>query len=100
MGQYILRRLLLSIPTLVLGSVLNFLLLRIIPGDVVMARLSESCYVTPELLASQRHELGLDRNPVIQYFSWGSGLIRGDFGKSLWTSESVLPAIVGRMGIS
>ncbi|MCC7366335.1 MAG: ABC transporter permease, partial [Dehalococcoidia bacterium] len=100
MGQYILRRLLLAIPTLLVVSILVFSLVRLVPGDVVMARLSESGYVTPEQLAEMRAELGIDRNPVVQYLDWASGVVRGDFGKSLWDDNEVLPTIVGRMGIS
>ena len=87
MGRYILRRTLSSIPSLVVVSIVMFSLLRIVPGDVVMARLAASGYVTDERLAQMRHELGLDRNIVIQYGDWAFGLIRGDFGRSLWTSE-------------
>ncbi|MGE0134676.1 MAG: ABC transporter permease [Dehalococcoidia bacterium] len=100
MGQYILRRLLLAIPTLMVVSILVFSLVRLVPGDVVMARLSESGYVTEEQLAEMRAELGIDRNPVVQYLDWASGVVRGDFGKSLWDDNEVLPTIVGRMGIS
>jgi peptide/nickel transport system permease protein len=100
MGQYILRRLLLALPTLVVVSVLVFSLVRLVPGDVVMARLAESGYVTPEQLAEMRAELGIDRNPVVQYLDWASGVVRGDFGKSLWDDNEVLPTIIGRMGIS
>lgn len=100
MGQYIIRRLLLAIPTLFVVSILVFSLVRLVPGDVVMARLSESGYVTPEQLAEMRAELGIDRNPVVQYLDWASGVVRGDFGKSLWDDNEVLPTIVGRMGIS
>lgn len=100
MGQYILRRLLLALPTLVVVSVLVFSLVRLVPGDVVMARLAESGYVTPEQLAEMRAELGIDRNPVVQYLDWASGVVRGDFGKSLWDDNEVLPTIMGRMGIS
>ncbi len=78
MGQYILRRLLLAIPTLVVVSILVFSLVRLVPGDVVMARLSESGYVTPEQLDEMRAELGIDRNPVIQYLDWASGVLRGE----------------------
>lgn len=100
MGQYILRRLLLALPTLFVVSVLIFSLVRMVPGDVVMARLAESGYVTPEQLAEMRAELGIDRNPVVQYLDWLSGVVRGDFGKSLWDDNEVLPSIVSRMGIS
>ncbi len=100
MGQYILRRLLLALPTLMVVSILVFSLVRLVPGDVVMARLSESGYVTEEQLAEMRAELGIDRNPVVQYLDWASGVVRGDFGRSLWDDNEVLPTIVGRMGIS
>ena len=100
MGQYILRRLLLALPTLMVVSILVFSLVRLVPGDVVMARLAESGYVTPKQLAEMRAELGIDRNPVIQYLDWASGVVRGDFGKSLWDDNEVLPTIIGRMGIS
>src|SRR6476661_11162367 len=100
MVQYILRRLLLALPTLFVVSVLVFSLVRLVPGDVVMARLAESGYVTPEQLAQMRAELGIDRNPVIQYLDWAGGGVRGDFGKSLWDDNEVLPTIVNRMGTS
>jgi len=100
MTQYILRRLLLALPTLVVVSILVFSLVRLVPGDVVMARLAESGYVTPEQLAEMRAELGIDRNPVVQYLDWAGGVVRGDFGKSLWDDNEVLPTIVDRMATS
>ncbi len=100
MGQYIIRRLISSIPSLILVSIIIFGLLRLIPGDVVMARLSESGYVTEEDLDRMRDQLGLNRNPIVQYFDWAGHAVRGDLGTSLWTSDEVLPTIVGRIGIS
>ena len=100
MGQYIIRRLIGAIPSLVLVSIIIFLLVRLIPGDVVMARLAESGYVTEEDLQRMRAELGLDRNIFAQYIDWGGHVLIGDFGKSLWTTDEVLPTIVSRMGIS
>ena len=100
MGTYIFRRILSAVPSLIIVSVLIFSLLRLVPGDVVIAQIGESGYATPEDLDRMRHELGLDRNPVVQYVDWASGLLRGDFGRSLWTSEKVLPTILHRMGIS
>ena len=100
MGQYILRRLLLALPTIFVVSILVFSLVRLVPGDVVMARLSESGYVTDEQLAEMRAELGIDRNPVVQYLDWASGIVRGDFGRSLWDDNEVLPTIVDKMAVS
>ncbi len=94
MQLYILRRLLLLIPTLFVVSVVIFSLLRVIPGDVVMARVAESSYVTPEAMAEMRHELGLDRNPIAQYGTWSLALISGDFGNSLWTGRPILRSLL------
>lgn len=100
MTQYIIRRLITSIPSLILVTVIIFSLIRIVPGDVVIARLGESGYVTDQQLQEMRHDLGLDKPAYQQYFSWASGVVRGDFGKSLWTSENVLPKIAARMRVS
>ena len=56
--------------------------------------------MTDEDIARMRSELGIDRPFVIQYLDWASGAIRGDFGRSLWTNEPVLPTIVDRIGVS
>ena len=104
MGKYIIQRVLASIPSLLVVSVVIFGLLRLIPGDVVMARLADTgggrAYVSQEDLERMRHELGLDRNPVVEYVDWVFGVARGDFGNSLWTSDAVLPTIIDRMGVS
>ena len=100
MTEYIFRRLLSAIPSLVLVSIIVFSLVRLVPGDVVMARLAEGGYPNDEQLAAMRAELGLDRSFAEQYFDWASGVVRGDFGKSLWNSEPVLPRIANAMRIS
>ncbi len=100
MSTYIIRRLLASIPSLFVVSIVIFSILRLIPGDVVMARLSENGHATEEDLARMRAELGLDENFFTQYFEWSTNLLRGEFGKSLWTSQDVFPTIVDHMGVS
>lgn len=104
MSKYVIQRVLASIPSLIVVSIVIFGLLRLIPGDVVMARLADSgggrAYVSEEDLDRMRHELGLDRNPVIEYVDWMSGVVRGDLGRSLWTSDDVLSTIIDRMGVS
>ena len=67
MTEYIIRRLLSAIPSLVLVSVIIFSLVRLVPGDVVMARLAEGGYADDEELAKMRAELGIDRPFVVQY---------------------------------
>ncbi len=100
MALYLLRRLLLSIPTLFVVSLIIFSLVRIIPGDAVLARIEENSFVPPEALEQMREELGLNEHPVPQYFKWVGGVLIGDFGKSLRTEDPVLPTIKKRMGVS
>ena len=100
MTEYIIRRLLSAIPSLVLVSVIIFSLVRLVPGDVVMARLAEGGYADEEQLAAMRADLGIDRPFVTQYIDWASNAIRGDFGESLWDSKPVLPTIAQRMRVS
>src|SRR5262249_11220709 len=100
LGPYIARRLLLAIPSLLFVSLVIFSLVRLIPGDAVMARVAESGFVSPETLEKMRGELGLDKPFFAQYADWLSHLVRGDLGISLWTREPVLPSILERMRVS
>lgn len=100
MGGYLLRRLLAAIPSLILVSLAVSALVRLVPGDVVMARLAEGGFVTPELLAQMRDSLGIDRPFLVQYLDWFTHLLRGDFGTSLWTGAPVLPRILASIGVS
>lgn len=100
MAQYILNRLLLAVPSLMFVSLVIFSLVRLIPGDAVMARVGETGYVSPEVLQQMREELGLDKSFLVQYADWASKAVRGDFGTSLWTREPVLPTIISRMNVS
>jgi len=78
---YILRRILLATPTLILASVAIFLFLRLIPGDPVA--LVAGADATPDQVQAVRRELGLDRPLPVQYVIWLGGVVRGDFGRSL-----------------
>jgi len=86
MHQYVIRRLLLFIPSLLGASLLIFLLLRVVPGDIaeilVYQTGSESSAVQEKQIQQIRAELGLDRPVTVQYLSWLSGAIRWDFGYS------------------
>ena len=101
MGKYIIRRLLASIPTLFFVSVVIFMLVRLQPGDVLIANLDEGGYYTEEQLVEIRAELGIDRAWPVQYVDWASHVIRGDFGASLVNRQKdVLPTIAKRARIS
>jgi peptide/nickel transport system permease protein len=83
---YVLRRLLLFVPTLLGASLLIFVLMRLVPGDIaeilVYQTGSEASAVQKQQITAIRHELGLDRPVVVQYVAWLAGAARGDFGFS------------------
>jgi peptide/nickel transport system permease protein len=83
---YVLRRLLLFVPTLFGASLLIFVLMRLVPGDIaeilVYQTGSESSAVQKKQIEQIRRELGLDRPVATQYVSWLAGAVRGDFGYS------------------
>jgi len=83
---YIARRLLLFVPTLLGASLLIFVLMRLVPGDIaeilVYQTGSESSAVQKRQIEQIRRELGLDRPVITQYVSWLAGAVRGDFGYS------------------
>lgn len=94
MGPYVARRLLLSIPTLFIVSVLIFGMLRLVPGDVLISLLGEGGRLSEEEQAVARARLGLDRPAIVQYFVWLGGILQGDLGDSLLTGQSVNSMVV------
>ena len=86
MSTYILRRLVLFVPTLVGASILIFVLMRLVPGDIaeilVYQTGSESSAVQTKQIQQIRRELGLERPIATQYLDWIAGAARGDFGQS------------------
>src|SRR2546427_794075 len=99
MRQYVLRRLALAVPTLVLVSVIVFAIMRLMPGDVVIRMVEGHAYApTVEAL---RKELGLDRPAHVQYLEWIGGIVlRGDFGSSYWTRQPILDEFVRRFPVT
>ena len=98
MRDYIIRRLLGLIPILLGISIAIFLVMQLIPGDVVSGILGIE--QTPELRAMWEKKLGLDRPLVEQYFSWIGKAVTGDFGESFRTGMPVFPEIMRRFSIS
>lgn len=88
------------IPTLVGVAVLTFAIMRVVPGDVVVLRYSQSGAVPQEVIDAERRELGLDRPLPQQFVEWMGDIVRLDFGRSLWTDRPVIEEIKGRFGIS
>lgn len=96
MLRYIGSRLIAAIPTVLLVTVLVFLILHLIPGDPAEIFLGEN-RSTPELLAQVRKDMGLDRPLHVQYLSYMAGALQGDFGRSLNNNRPVLDEILGRL---
>ena len=91
MRQYAAKRIGLFIPTVLLVTVIVFVVMRLIPGDPALAILSaDDAAYTEQELQELRVELGTDRPIVVQYLDWMGGLLRGDFGTSFWWNGPVM----------
>ena len=90
MYQYIVKRLLLVIPTLFGAAVLVFLLLRLIPGDICDMRLAgEGGLVDEETLNTCRELMGINKSLWLQFVDFIWGFIRFDLGISMWTGQPI-----------
>ena len=83
----VLQRLGLGIATLFVVSVIISLSIQMLPGDFAKAILGQAA--TPETVAAFQHDVGLDRSPVVRYFEWVGGIVRGDFGESYASAGSL-----------
>ena len=102
MGKYIVKRVLLLIPTMFLVCLIVFLLMRMLPGDAVDALQyqlqSQGDYdITREEVEVM---LGMDKPAYIQFFIWMGGVLRGDLGECFFQSETVTAAIGRQIGPS
>lgn len=100
MQRYVVGRLLLMIPTLLGVAILTFLLMRVVPGDVVALRYSQAGAVSQEIIDRERTLLGLDKPIEQQFADWMGQVVRLDFGQSLWTDRPVTEEIGARLGIT
>ena len=102
MSRYIARRILASIPVLVIVSMLTFLGQSLIPGDPILTVIGpdEAGSLTKDVLDQRRHELGLDRPLPVQYVKYVERLAHGDFGKSFKTRLPVTTTIKQRLAVS
>jgi peptide/nickel transport system permease protein len=101
-GLYVIKRLLAMIPTLFGVAVLIFVLLRVVPGDVVEARYltQGSQFQSQELMNQERAKLGLDQPLWKQFTTWMAGIVRLDFGLSMWTGSPITEEIKLRFVLS
>jgi peptide/nickel transport system permease protein len=101
MYQYIIKRVLLTIPTLVGAAALVFLLMRAIPGDICLVRLGGGgASFDPKALALCHAEIGVDRPMIVQFLDFIWGAARLDFGTSMWSGKPVIEEISARLPIS
>jgi len=98
MREYFLKRVLLMVPTLLLVTLGVFLMMRLLPGDVVIQMLEGYAYA--DTVEALRRELGLDGAAHVQYLEWMGGLLRADLGHSLWTKESILVEFARRFPVT
>jgi len=97
--QYVLRRVALAVPTLILVSVIVFAMMRLMPGDVV-TRMVEGHAYAPTMDAL-RKDLGLDRPVHVQYLEWiGNIALHGDFGRSYWTRQPIWDEFARRFPVT
>ncbi|MCH8802093.1 MAG: ABC transporter permease, partial [Chloroflexi bacterium] len=101
MGQYIAKRIALFIPTILLITIIVFVVMRVVPGDPALAILSEGeADFTQAELDQLRQELGTDANIAVQYFTWIGNVFTGDFGDSFWFKAPVMGELKDRIPVT
>ena len=102
MQTYIIRRLLILVPVLLGISIVVFVIMRILPGDVASMILMgpEGGTPDPEAVRTLQLSLGLDQPLPVQYLTWIGGLLRLDAGKSLWSQRPVFVELSDRLPLT
>ena len=103
MRAYVIRRVLLVIPTLFILSVLVFLSVRFLPGDAIDVMLDKAGWIGAVNVdrAALEQMLGLDRPAYVQYGRWIGGIVlRGTLGESLWGGEAIESKIIERLPVT
>lgn len=93
MRQFVLRRLVLMLPTLFLAITAVFILVRVIPGDAVTL-LSDSSQYSKKDAEDLRKQLGINDSIPVQYVKFMKQVVTGDFGKSIWTGQEVMSTLL------
>jgi peptide/nickel transport system permease protein len=102
MGSYIIRRLIQSIIVILIVTIMVFVGMRLLPGDPIYLLFNPNQLqnMTREQLDKIRHDAGLDRPMVVQYFDWLGGVFKGDLGESILTKEPVSKDLAKRIPIT
>lgn len=99
MGAYAARRILALIPTMLFASLIVFLIIRMVPGDVIDLMMSQNDVSADAASRDElRKALGMDSSLPVQYLQWmGNIVLKGDLGRSLWQNEPVGQMILSRV---
>ena len=100
MGGYILKRVAFAIPTLFVVSIGIFLMVRLLPGDIIDILFGGDLSASEEVKQQARDQLGLNGSYAEQYWRWISGVLQGDFGFSLRNTEPVSNIIVDSLVVT
>ncbi len=96
MTKMVLRRIAIGFATLIVVSIIVFVMTSVLPGDVAQIILGQSA--TPETLAALRKELGMDQPGHVRYFQWLGNMATGDLGISKAGGATIESLISGRLG--
>ncbi len=96
MTKMVLRRIAIGFATLIVVSIIVFVMTSVLPGDVAQIILGQSA--TPETLAALRKELGMDQPGYVRYFQWLGNMATGDLGISKAGGATIESLISGRLG--
>jgi len=97
---FVVRRLLALIPTLFFASIIVFLSMRLIPGDIIDLMMAQNDIATGQDRAAIEAALGLNQSLVAQYFSWIGAALTGDLGNSLWQNVPVVDQLAATLPIT
>jgi peptide/nickel transport system permease protein len=102
MLAFIIRRIILAIIILILATMLVFFGMRFLPGDPILmvVTANQQQEFNEEYLLELRHQHGLDKPIIVQYFNWAGDILQGDFGTSILTERPVAEEIFRRLPIS
>ncbi|MPZ99120.1 MAG: ABC transporter permease subunit [Dehalococcoidia bacterium] len=100
MQRYIIRRIALVIPTILLVMFMTFMILRLVPGDVVELIMAENPYATEQDREALRESLGLDDPIPVQFVRYTGNVLQGDLGTSPWTKRPVTDELRDRAPIT
>src|SRR5262245_18791877 len=102
MWAFLVRRLAMAVPVLVIVSMLSFFGQELVPGDTLTTFFGQGAEVdlTQEQLQALRHQYGLDRPLIVRYLDWMGDVLRGDFGQSLRSGRPVSVVLKEKLAVS